>query len=257
MRVEPAALGRWVRRQDHAHRAARRGAALALRRPVRIALTPARGLRDGEPGARVGVRGARRRRRDGPADRRCGRGSCSTPGAFAESSLDGIASILVARAVYDGAAWDIRAYGVRTNRVGTGSYRGPGGPQASFAIESLLDQLAAKLGMDAIELRRRNVRHARRGDGRRRAVGAHRGSRGAWPRSRTIRCGASGADLPPDEGVGIGLGVWPGGRQPAAAVCRLEPDGTLTVVTGVVDMTGVATGFATIAAEVFGVDPAA
>jgi CO/xanthine dehydrogenase Mo-binding subunit len=61
--------------------------------------------------------------------------------------------------------------------------------------------------------------------------------------------------LPSDEGVGMGLGLWPGGRQPAAAVCRLEPDGTLTVVTGVVDMTGVATGFASIAAEVFGVDP--
>jgi CO/xanthine dehydrogenase Mo-binding subunit len=54
----------------------------------------------------------------------------------------------------------------------------------------------------------------------------------------------------------VGLGLWPGGRQPAAAICRLEPNGTLTVVTGVVDMTGVATGFASIAAEVFGVPPA-
>ena len=53
----------------------------------------------------------------------------------------------------------------------------------------------------------------------------------------------------------MGLGLWPGGRQPAAAICRLEPNGTLTVVTGIVDMSGVATGFAAIAAEVFGVQP--
>jgi CO/xanthine dehydrogenase Mo-binding subunit len=41
--------------------------------------------------------------------------------------------------------------------------------------------------------------------------------------------------------------------QPAAASCRLEPDGSLTVVTGAVDISGTASGFAVIAAEAFGV----
>ena len=41
--------------------------------------------------------------------------------------------------------------------------------------------------------------------------------------------------------------------EPAAATCRLEPDGTITVITGVMDISGVAGGFAVIAAETFGV----
>ena len=49
------------------------------------------------------------------------------------------------------------------------------------------------------------------------------------------------------------VGVWPGGKEPAAAMCRLERDGTVTIITGVVDMSGVGSGFATIAAETFGI----
>ena len=51
---------------------------------------------------------------------------------------------------------------------------------------------------------------------------------------------------------GVALGVWPGGKEPAAALCRLNSDGTLTVVTGVVDMSGTTSAFALIAAETFG-----
>ena len=61
--------------------------------------------------------------------------------------------------------------------------------------------------------------------------------------------------LPEGEGVGLSLGVWPGGKEPAAAMCRLEGDGTVTVITGVVDMSGVGAGFATIAAETLGIHP--
>jgi CO/xanthine dehydrogenase Mo-binding subunit len=61
--------------------------------------------------------------------------------------------------------------------------------------------------------------------------------------------------LPAGEGIGVALGWWPGGYEPAAAVCRLDADGRLTVITGAADMTGVETGFAAIAAEAFGLDP--
>jgi len=52
--------------------------------------------------------------------------------------------------------------------------------------------------------------------------------------------------------VGVALGYWPGGNEPAAAVCRLDSDGNLTVVTSAVDMSGTFSGFAVIAAQVFG-----
>lgn len=60
----------------------------------------------------------------------------------------------------------------------------------------------------------------------------------------------------PHEGVGVGAGGWPGGKGPAAAVCRMDPGGTLTISTGVADLTGQSTSFAVIAAEAFGIDPA-
>jgi CO/xanthine dehydrogenase Mo-binding subunit len=47
-----------------------------------------------------------------------------------------------------------------------------------------------------------------------------------------------------------------GGIEPANAACRMDRDGTLSVIVGSVDMSGVHTGFAQIAAEAFGVAPA-
>jgi CO/xanthine dehydrogenase Mo-binding subunit len=48
------------------------------------------------------------------------------------------------------------------------------------------------------------------------------------------------------------VGGWPGGIEPATAVCRLDSNGKLTVVLGSVDLTGTNTAFAQIAAETFG-----
>ena len=46
---------------------------------------------------------------------------------------------------------------MQTNRFTFGAYRGPGAPTAAFAVESLLDELAAELGVDPLELRLRNA----------------------------------------------------------------------------------------------------
>jgi CO/xanthine dehydrogenase Mo-binding subunit len=53
----------------------------------------------------------------------------------------------------------------------------------------------------------------------------------------------------------MAIGHWPGGNEPAAAVCRVNADGTMTVVTAAADMSGVNTGFAVIAAAAFGLSP--
>ena len=53
----------------------------------------------------------------------------------------------------------------------------------------------------------------------------------------------------------MAAGHWPGGNEPAAAVCRVDTDGTMTVVTSAADMSGVNTGFAVIAAAAFGLSP--
>jgi CO/xanthine dehydrogenase Mo-binding subunit len=254
VRVAPAALGGGFGAKIMLAEPLAAGAALALRRPVRIVLTRREDFAMSNPAPGSVYELTAGADRDGRLTALRAR-IVFDAGAYAESSLDGIGSILVA-GPYVWPAFDIRGYGVLTNRVGTGSYRGPGGPQSSFAIESVLDDLAAKLGLDPLELRRRNLVHG--GEG---MVDGEQWERLGAPEVVDALMAhplwARRADLPDGEGIGVGLGVWPGGRQPAAAICRLEPDGTLSVITGVVDMTGVSTGFATIAAEVFGVDPSA
>ncbi len=52
---------------------------------------------------------------------------------------------------------DIRTYAAATNKVPCGAFRGFGQPQISFAQESLIDELAAKVGMDPLKFRLKNL----------------------------------------------------------------------------------------------------
>jgi CO/xanthine dehydrogenase Mo-binding subunit len=149
-------------------------------------------------------------------------------------------------------AHEVVGYGVETNRVGTGAYRAPGAPQATFALEQLIDELAEGLEIDPIELRRRNLV----GPADEMADGTPWGGIGlddCLARLAEHPLYRDRGSLPAGEGVGVAAGAWPGGRQPASAICRLEADGRVTVVTGVVDMSGTMTAFATIAAEGLGI----
>jgi CO/xanthine dehydrogenase Mo-binding subunit len=225
-------------------------AALRLGRPVRIALTrredmaatnPAQGI---VTALRIGADGSGRF--EGLEARMVYDG-----GAFPDASWEWFAAGLIT-GPYRWPAFTVDATGVRTNRFGSGHYRAPSGPQGLFALESLIDELATRLGIDPVELRRRNL--VDEGDPR---TGA-----GRWPRFGLRKCldelgrhplWQRRDALPPNEGVGIAGGVWRNSAQPAAATCRLEPDGTLTVATGVVDLAGSLTILGAVAAEAFGV----
>ncbi len=166
----------------------------------------------------------------------------------------GIAAVLLG-SLYTIPHVDIRGVEVLTFKPSTGAYRAPGAPQAAFAIESALDELARRLGADPLELR---LRHAcRSGDpmihgkpwpGMGMAEVLEALSRHpAWQRrDDTRRAG---------RGVGVAIGGWPGGTEPAAAACTLNRDGTLHVHVGSVDLTGTTTAFALLAAEAFGIPP--
>ena len=65
-------------------------------------------------------------------------------GAFPESSEAAVAAGRIA-GPYKWASWRVRSFGVLTNRFGAGAYRGPTAPQTAFALESLLDDVAARL----------------------------------------------------------------------------------------------------------------
>ncbi len=58
---------------------------------------------------------------------------------------------------YDIGAASVQVIGARTHKVPTGPYRGAGRPDAAYMLERLVDQAAGELGIDRVELRRRNV----------------------------------------------------------------------------------------------------
>jgi CO/xanthine dehydrogenase Mo-binding subunit len=225
-------------------------AALAVRRPVRLVLDRREDFVAANPaqGAILDVRlGAAA---DGTLVALQAR-LVFDAGAFGGSWVEEIAPVLVA-GPYRWPAFDLLAYGVRTNRVGAGPYRAPGAPQTTFALETLVDELADRLRIDPIELRLRNVADA----------GAAMIDGEAWPRIGIRECLAAISEtplwrkrvsLPPDEGIGLAAGVWPGSKDAAAAMCRVERDGAITILTGVVDMTGTTATFEAIAAETIGV----
>jgi CO/xanthine dehydrogenase Mo-binding subunit len=228
-------------------------AVFAVRRPVRLALTRSEDIAATNPaggevmslelgadaeGRLTGIR----------ARVHVDRGSTDDFG------IESIAAML-ASGPYNWRAHELTALGVATNRVTFGAYRAPAAAPAAFAVESLLDDLARRLELDPLELRLRNV--AQEGD----LTSAGQplpvfGARACLERLRDHPLWARRSELPDNEGIGVAIGWWPGGYEPAAAVCRLDADGRLTVITGAADMTGVETGFAAIAAEAFGVDPA-
>lgn len=138
---------------------------------------------------------------------------------------------------------------VATNLAPVTAYRAPGAPQAYFALESAVDELARELGIDPMDLRLRSA--ARPGD--------PRGDGSPWPRIGLIECLQAARRHPvytdpraPGEGIGVAVGSWIGAYGPAAAACRMESDGTLLVHLGSIDISGSDTGFAALAAEVFG-----
>ncbi|HEY7380222.1 MAG TPA: xanthine dehydrogenase family protein molybdopterin-binding subunit [Gaiella sp.] len=59
--------------------------------------------------------------------------------------------------VYDIQVADVEIAGMRTNKVPTGPYRGAGRPEAAYFVERTVDVAARELGLDPLELRRRNL----------------------------------------------------------------------------------------------------
>ena len=63
-------------------------------------------------------------------------------------------------AIYKMDAYSFRCTGVFTTKMPTDAYRGAGRPEATFAIERIMDELAAELGVDPLEMRERNwIKH--------------------------------------------------------------------------------------------------
>jgi aerobic carbon-monoxide dehydrogenase large subunit len=71
-----------------------------------------------------------------------------------------ILGALMFPAIYKMDAYSFRCRGIFTTKMPTDAYRGAGRPEATFAVERIVDELAAELGLDPLELRERNwIKH--------------------------------------------------------------------------------------------------
>jgi carbon-monoxide dehydrogenase large subunit len=172
--------------------------------------------------------------------------------------------------------------GVFSNKFPTDAVRGAGRPEATHWIELMMDQLAAELGIDPVEIRRRNfiptesfpyttpleivydsgdyhgtlaklLEHVdmdafRREQAELRERGVHRG---IGLSTYVEVCGLAPSRAVGPKGVGIQAAFW------ESAVVRVHPSGSATVFTGTSPHgQGHDTGFAQIAADRLGIDPA-
>jgi CO/xanthine dehydrogenase Mo-binding subunit len=137
------------------------------------------------------------------------------------------------------------------------SFRAPGHTEGAFGLECAMDVLARELGVDPLELRRRN--YAERDQDKGRVYSNKRldecyaqgAQRFGWDRSRASKRSSTGRTR---RGVGMASITWgAGGGPPAYATVRLNRDGSIEVLTGSQDLgTGARTVMAQIAAEVLG-----
>jgi len=175
---------------------------------------------------------------------------------------------------YDIPNYDRDVYAVVTNKTPMGPYRGVGRPMACFSMERTLDKVALHLGLEPLEVRRRNVIRSypkatatglviesgssaealdqmeelldltafRAEQARLRSEGVYRGVGLA----AVIEHTALGPNTAASKGIDIGLGM-------ETASVRAEPDGHLTVLVGTHSHgQGHATTFAQVVADEFG-----
>lgn len=186
----------------------------------------------------------------------------------------------------------VDSYAVATNRVPSGAFRGFGSPQILFAVESQIDELARKLGIDPAEFRRRNLLTLGdttvSGQKLSASVGAHETlervvNASGWPavagRSageaentsgtrRTRKTGKDGEVRPPcdagsEDGVGYGfstifygVGLGAAGKHLARTGARviLHDDGSVLFSVGTTELgQGMATVLSQIVADGLGV----
>ena len=145
----------------------------------------------------------------------------------------------------------IDGYDVVNNKPKTAAYRAPGAPIAAFPTEVLLDELSEKLGMDPVEFRLLNAAK----EGTRRADGTLSPLVGGIEILEAVKAHPHyNAPLPgKNQGRGMAFGYWRNNSGPSCAIANVNPDGTIMLVEGSVDIGGSRTAVAQQLAEVLGI----
>ena len=152
---------------------------------------------------------------------------------------------------YDIADGRIEGYDVVVNKPKAAAYRAPGVPAAAFAVESVIDEISQKLGIDPLEFRVKNGTK----EGSRRIPGpvlqrvGYMETLAAAMETDHYKSPLEG----PNRGRGVAAGFWFNGTGPACATASVNADGTVSLVEGSPDIGGGRASMAMQVAEVLGI----
>ncbi len=154
-------------------------------------------------------------------------------------------------ACYDVENGKVDGYDVVLNKPKTAAYRAPGSPQATFGVETVIDELCQQLGIDPIEFRLLNAAK----EGTRRIEGP------VARRIGLVECLEAARDhdhyKAPVEGEnrgrGVAAGYWMNRGFQSSCVITVNFDGTISLIMGSVDIGGTRASIAQQAAETLGI----
>jgi len=170
-------------------------------------------------------------------------------GAFQGSPVQ--PGCMCAFAPYDLDHVKVIGYDVLVNRPKVAAYRAPGAPQSEFAVESVVDELAKRIGMDPVELRLKNAAK----QGTKAAYGPTFGPVGLVETLEQAKAHEHyRAPLKPGQGRGVASGFWFNIGGETCATLNLGEDGTIALVAGTPDIGGSRASLCLQAAETLGVD---
>ena len=150
-------------------------------------------------------------------------------------------------------AAELEGFAIRTHKPPFGPHRAPFAPQCAFVVESHMDAIARRLGVDPVEFR---LAHALR-EGDTTVLGQRVGPFGlvaALERARTVR-DAWRTGLPADHGLGVAAGFWSTATGAGGEARVRVTDREIVVVEGEreIGSGSVAVGLPAVAAEVLGI----
>ena len=169
-------------------------------------------------------------------------------GAYPGSPVS--AGAMCALAAYDIENGTVDGYDVVVNKPKTAAYRAPGAPNAAFAVEQAVDELAQKLSIDPIELRLKNAAK----EGTRRVDGPTFNRVGLVETLEAMRDHHHySAPLGENQGRGMAVGFWFNIGFDSSVNLAVNADGTVNLTEGSTDIGGTRASIAMQAAEVLGI----
>ncbi|HAB38804.1 MAG TPA: oxidoreductase, partial [Rhodobacteraceae bacterium] len=168
----------------------------------------------------------------------------------AYEAMNGTLGAMTGFAPYDLDHVNTVGWDVVTNRPKAAAYRAPGAPMAAFAVESVIDELAYKLGLDPIEVRLKNA--AREG-----TKSAYGPTYPAIGLEATLKAAKShphwSAPLGENQGRGVACGFWFNFGGDTCVSLMVNPDGTVSLSEGNPDIGGSRAAMSMMAAEELGI----